>query len=191
MNAVSTGLETNPLWSKLVMMGSEPIAIIGGGLCGLVCAIALAKRQLLCTAYEKGEEDGMGGAISIEPNGVAVLDHLGVLSRIVSVGQVYDGTFIYSSAGDLSTRTTRSPTHPSIRLERPIFHQTLLHLAWDNGITVLFDHELVALNTQHDTTQLTFANGAKRTAQRVIAADGIHSTVRRIVLPNIGQIYER
>ena len=171
-------------------MDCPRMAIIGGGLGGLVCAVALAQRRIPCSVYEKGQDDRTGGAISIEPNGIAVLDHIGIQREIQSVGRIYDGTFIYSQAGDLLMRSTRSPTHPSVRFERPILQRALVRLARDVGVTVLFDHELISLDIGEDAVRLAFANGVTESAGRVIAADGINSSIRGLFLPEVQPLYE-
>ena len=66
-------------------------------------------------------------------------------------------------------------------------HRGDLHAALASAVPnqlVKLNHQLVGLDEAGEGVQLTFANGAKVTADAVIGADGIHSLVRGILFGN-------
>ncbi|KAJ4329000.1 hypothetical protein N0V84_000572 [Fusarium piperis] len=62
--------------------------IIGGGPAGLSTALRLhQKTNILCTLYEiRPEPKTLGGAIGIQPNGLRLLDRLGVSDELHKYG---------------------------------------------------------------------------------------------------------
>ena len=50
--------------------------VVGGGIAGPVTAIALRKAGIEATVYEayEGTAEGIGGALTLAPNGIAALD---------------------------------------------------------------------------------------------------------------------
>jgi 2-polyprenyl-6-methoxyphenol hydroxylase-like FAD-dependent oxidoreductase len=58
---------------------SQPIAIAGGGIGGLACALALARHGFRALVLEQAKEFGeVGVGLHVAPNALSVLDALGV-----------------------------------------------------------------------------------------------------------------
>src|SRR4029079_5990168 len=58
---------------------SAPIAIAGGGIGGLACALALARQGFRSLVLERAAEFGeVGVGLQVAPNALSVLDALGV-----------------------------------------------------------------------------------------------------------------
>ena len=63
------------------------VAIVGAGFAGLTLACRLAERGLETAVLERREAlPGSGAAITLQPNGLAALDRLGLLARVEDAG---------------------------------------------------------------------------------------------------------
>ncbi|KAG5724529.1 hypothetical protein E4T56_gene17434 [Termitomyces sp. T112] len=61
------------------------VAIVGGGMCGLVCAIGLAKAGVHVETFEQATSfQEVGAGVSIGPNILFFLKDLGVLQAVLS-----------------------------------------------------------------------------------------------------------
>jgi 2-polyprenyl-6-methoxyphenol hydroxylase-like FAD-dependent oxidoreductase len=67
------------------------VAIIGAGLSGLALALALHQQSIKCTIYEAREAPlNVGGGLMLVPNGLKVLDKLGVYDPLKRRGYNFD-----------------------------------------------------------------------------------------------------
>lgn len=66
------------------------ILIIGAGLAGLAASIRFRQLGYTCKVFERtSSPKTIGGAINIAPNGVRLLDRLGVLDKVRNQGCTY------------------------------------------------------------------------------------------------------
>src|SRR5262245_33925789 len=87
------------------------IAIVGGGIGGLVAALALRARGLDVTVYEQGGElREVGAGISIFPNAMLLLHRIGVADEIEKIGCPMAGLVMRTSTGEFIHATTPPPT---------------------------------------------------------------------------------
>ena len=76
-------LETQPFAMTKVIT----VIIVGGGIAGLTCGIALAKSGVRVTILERVTEfTAVGAGIQLAPNAVRVLKDLGVLPAVYAEG---------------------------------------------------------------------------------------------------------
>jgi salicylate hydroxylase len=172
----------------------DGIAIIGGGLAGLAAANALARVGLKAEIFERAPHLGeIGGGINVSPQAVKALRAIGVGEKIAAVANRGRGIF----SRDMHTGEPidfRETDSAEARFGAPYytFHRVDLLNALASGIDpgcVHRDHQLVGLAERQSGVTLTFANGAQREAAVVIAADGIHSVVRRVLYGQDNPVY--
>jgi 2-polyprenyl-6-methoxyphenol hydroxylase-like FAD-dependent oxidoreductase len=73
-------------------MNKKHIAIIGAGTAGLAAASLLAKQNIHVSIFEKAERlDPVGAGLLLQPSGLAVFEHLGVLENALQLGKVVTG----------------------------------------------------------------------------------------------------
>jgi 2-polyprenyl-6-methoxyphenol hydroxylase-like FAD-dependent oxidoreductase len=175
------------------------ILIIGGGVGGLTTALALHRAGLPCRVFEAVPEiRPIGVGINLLPHATGELAALGLEDALARVAVATKEAVFYNRFGQLIYREplgrAAGYATPQFSIHRADLHAVLLHafrsrvgperlqLGWKctgfeqdaDGVTVRF---------------VDTATGAPRPSQRagvVVAADGIHSAVRRQLFPEEG-----
>lgn len=173
------------------MVDSRPtVAVVGGGIGGLVAAIALGSRGCEVKVYEQAAGFARVGAdINLTPNAVRALDGLGI-----GVGEGLRRTaarpsFRISRTWDTGEETSRLPMgseaeekygSPQLTMHRADLLATLTD-ALPEGVLNLGSRVTGLAETSGEVT-LTFEDQPTTTADLVVGADGIHSVVRTTIL---------
>ncbi|WP_349425791.1 NAD(P)/FAD-dependent oxidoreductase [Microbacterium sp. LWS13-1.2] len=166
--------------------------IIGGGIAGSTLAYALRRYgHDAIVAEARGKHHDTGGAfLYLAPNGVNALHAIG-LGDVPSAagGFVASGMDFHNAGGrriadlDGSNDLERFGAR-GVVVRRARLHAELAERAQAVGATFLFDAHLVELRTHPRGVEAVFADGQTLTADAVIGADGIWSTVRRLTWPD-------
>ncbi|MGN0935972.1 FAD-dependent oxidoreductase [Acinetobacter amyesii] len=83
-------------------MKTQNIAIIGAGTAGLAAAAMLAAQGHQICLYEKVSQlEPVGAGLLLQPAGLAVFEHLGILEHALSLGAVVTGLEGQLAGGDL------------------------------------------------------------------------------------------
>lgn len=164
-------------------MGSITSAIVvGGGIAGPVAALALQKAGIAATVYEGHEKtaDGVGGALSIAPNGRTALAAVDADHVVERVGTPMSGMVMQSWTGKRLAEFDTFADLPAMQLVwRHELYRALADEAAGRGIPIVHGKRLIDL----DGGRVRFADGSTAEADVVIGADGIRSTVRRLIDP--------
>src|SRR5256714_849252 len=167
-------------------MSTSPlrVAIVGGGIGGVAAANALLRRGMEVHLYEQAPALAeVGAGVAIQPNGARMLRRLGLGEELGHFGARWvdpqfrrpDGT--YAAA--------MWPPELASKIEFYGIHRAdLLAMFVDRlpaGV-VHTGHRCIGFEQDDEQATLTFANGARATADVVIAADGIHSTLQQFVV---------
>ena len=161
------------------------IAVIGGGMGGMTAAIALKKiAGVQVTVFEQASKLGeVGAGVTVAPNAARVLDTLGVLEKIRSVGAVPDGHGVYLDAmGNMVTDAAWEDTakqYQNIGMYRPDLINALASEV--DPAAVRLGHRLKAVQQLEEGVRVEFENGVEEVFDAVIGADGIHSVVRKAI----------
>ena len=159
--------------------------VIGGGIAGHTTAMALQKAGIeatVCEAYPSPAE-ALGGPIAVAANGVAGLQVIGAESVVL------DHSYpIVRQVTQIGAKTIRMPGLADVPAMRLILRQDLYvalqRLAASRGIETRFGKRLVDAVDDGDSVTARFADGTEATGDLLIGADGVHSTVRRLIDPN-------
>lgn len=162
------------------------VAIIGGGIGGFATAVALQHHGIQAHVYEQAPELGeVGAAIMIHPPTQYLFREWGIDKHFYEHASVPGTIQLFTAAGEFVTNIDgtalssleedKGGLRPaSIRrtdilnvLARPIDHAHV-HL----------DHKFVSLTETEDFVEVSFENGEVIQADVVIAANGIHSSIR-------------
>ena len=163
------------------------VAIIGGGIGGLGVALSLYRAGFDVHVYEQARAlREVGAGIQISPNASRVLHGLGLADELANLGvrplaihqrRWDDGrTLLKAPLGDAVVAAFGFPYYQCHRADvLSMLISTLpakrLHIG----------HRLIAFTDHGDCVEAEFENGERVAADAVIGADGIHSTVRRLL----------
>lgn len=158
--------------------------VVGGGVAGPVAALALARAGIDATVYEAypSTADGIGGTLAIAPNGQAALDIVGALAAVRDAAVPITGSVL--SFGSREVAMPRLDGLPPMQLvHRADLYRALYDVTVGAGIKVEHGKRLVSVDEHGDGVTAHFADGSTATADVLIGADGVHSTVRRLIDP--------
>lgn len=160
--------------------------VVGGGIGGPVAAMALQQAGIEATVYEAyaDDADGVGGALSIAPNGLDALDAIGLGDTVRGIGAPMSAIVLQSWTGKrLAEFGTPADLPPQRFVLRADLYRALHDEAARRGIRTEYGKRLVDADTAEDGVTARFADGSQARADVLVGADGIRSTVRRIIDP--------
>lgn len=170
---------------------ADGIAIIGAGLSGLTLALALHQQGINSTVYESRHAPlNIGGAVMLSPNGLQVLDALGLYQDVRRNGFDFDELEIQSTDGGLlevyEFGNEKKYGYPANRIYRYELVDLILSKIRAEGIPVVYRHRFshVVEETADYVTWQT-EDGEKLKASCLVGADGIHSSVRKYFYPDL------
>jgi salicylate hydroxylase len=163
------------------------IAIIGGGIGGLTAAVSLLQAGFDVRVYEQARWlSEVGAGINIGPNASRILIRLGLGDECAKVA--FRSPNFHQRRWQDGRTLTRFPLGKEIEAAfgapHMIFHRGELHALLAKAVPperVRLAHRCVGIKQDADRVEAQFDNGATISADVLIAADGIHSTIRRIL----------
>jgi 2-polyprenyl-6-methoxyphenol hydroxylase-like FAD-dependent oxidoreductase len=165
-------------------MDSRTATIIGGGIAGPIAAVALRRAGIAATVYEAYPRtaDGVGAVLSLAPNGLDALRAIGFDAN--TLGEPVETMIIASDQGrPLAVLPTLRGLPPSRVVWRSDLYRALHDYAIANGVRFVFDKRLVDIKETPDAIVARFADEDWVSADILIGADGIRSTVRSLIDP--------
>lgn len=173
-------------------MGALSVAIVGGGIGGLSCAVALRRRGLRVTVFEQAPQLGeVGAGVFIFPNSLRQMERAGLGPALAAVGaRVGSGSEYYrldgSFVGKILT-TDSTGWNGMYGMHRADLLSALAAAIPSEDVRT--GHRCVGFDQTETAARLTFANGATFEADAVIAADGIQSVLQPYVVEASKPIY--
>lgn len=159
--------------------------VIGGGIAGPVAALALDKAGIAATVYEAypSPADGIGGTLALAPNGVAALRVVGADDAVTA-----NATPIIRQAMAVGRKRIDLPgladVPPLQLVHRSDLYRALHDRAAAVGVAIEYGKRLVDAQENPNGITVRFADGSTASAEILVGADGIRSTVRSLVDPN-------
>lgn len=157
--------------------------VVGGGIGGIAAAVALARAGIDVEVYEQAQQLAeVGAGVSLAPNGLRMLERLGVGEQVRRAGARYVSAQLRFCDG-------RPVRHEPDQFTRPgqnigIHRADLLALLAGQlppGI-VRTGHRCTGFGQEAGAATAVFADGTTATADVVIGADGIHSVLQGFVV---------
>lgn len=160
-------------------------AIIGGGVAGPVAALALRKAGIEATIYEAyaSTADGIGGTLAIAANGMAALEIVGAKDAVAAAGRPLSRMVMTLGRRTRIEVPSVPGVDPMYLLRRDDLHRALHERAAEQGIPIEYRKRLVDVEETPAAVTAVFADGSRTTADVLIGADGVHSTVRTLIDP--------
>ncbi len=164
--------------------------IIGGGIAGPVAAIFLKRAGYDVEVYEGWpHSSGIGGGLQIAPNGMQVMAELGLADELIRQGSIAESFDFYSQSGrklgSINRDMEKRFGQPAVNLRRATLQAILFNKAWCSNAELYFEKRLVKIIDRPDQPIVAyFADGTTAEGDFLIGADGVHSKVRRHVVPD-------
>ena len=171
------------------MAAVQKVGIVGAGAAGVASAILLAQGGVEVEVIER--HDGpttLGSGITLQGNALRILRQLGVWDEVERRGFPF-GTLGIRAPGPgaavlavLEDMRTGGPDLPAtVGMYRPELAELMDRKALDAGVTFRWGRTVKAVEQCGDSVQILTDDGVAADYDLLIGADGIHSTVRRLV----------
>ena len=164
------------------------IAIIGGGIGGLAAAAGLHKIGMKAHVYEQASSfKPIGAGIGIGSNAMLALQKIGVAEDIIKAGMpLHEQHFLNEKFEMMNsidfTLLKEKFGEENIAIQRADLHRALFQSVDPSYIH--FQHEVTDFTQNEDQVMVTFNGQEKKSFDYVIAADGIHSVFRQMLVPH-------
>jgi 2-polyprenyl-6-methoxyphenol hydroxylase-like FAD-dependent oxidoreductase len=164
--------------------------IIGAGIAGPVTAIFLRRAGIDAEVYEAWPySTGIGGGLQIAPNGMHVLAELGLAEEMIRRGSIAESFDFYSQSGrhlgSINRNMKERFGQPAVNMCRAALNEIVVDKAWCSNVELHFEKRLLSIEDRADQPVVAhFADGSSAEGDFVIGADGVHSAVRRHVIPD-------
>ncbi|KAK0370800.1 hypothetical protein CLIM01_11850 [Colletotrichum limetticola] len=177
-------------------MSSSPVdaevLIVGAGIGGLTLAAILSRLDISCKVLERSDVlRPVGAGISLSPNGLRMLDQLGVYEKVLEAGQKLRKVQIWRSNKLWNTVDWAGCEakfgYPVMSLERHHFHRLLFDAAGGDDV-VQFGTKIVDVidDPSESFVRVVSDEGKEFRAHVVVGADGIRSVIRRCLARDAG-----
>ncbi len=178
----------------------KKITIIGAGIGGLTAALALHRRGANVHILEQAEAiKEVGAGLQVSPNGMVVLQALGVDEALKARAVRADAVELRDFAAgrlvsrlDLGLISEHDPLRPTeyYFVHRADLIDVLAKAVRDAGIKVLLLQQVETV-VPGARPKVVMANGAEMTADLLIGADGLHSKMRPALNGTIAPFFTR
>jgi 2-polyprenyl-6-methoxyphenol hydroxylase-like FAD-dependent oxidoreductase len=161
--------------------------IVGGGIAGPAVALALNKAGIRSTIYESypAAADGVGAGLMLAPNGLNALKIIGVDDALQAVSRPISRMVIANSRGKVLTQFNGlEGMQPSRVVWRSDLYSVLRKAVENAGIPIVYGKRLAAASETSDGVHAQFADGSHASGDILIGADGIRSSVRKLIDPD-------
>jgi salicylate hydroxylase len=172
-------------------MNDRPVAIAGGGIGGLACALALAQRGVSVVVLEQSRQFGeVGVGLQVAPNALSVLDALGVGEVARRDALLIERMLMCDAVSGQPIVDIPCDAGFAVRYGNPyaVAHRADIHGALLDACQA---HPLVRLQTRARVidfaesaagVEVRLAEGEVVEAAALVGADGVHSRVRQILV---------
>jgi 2-polyprenyl-6-methoxyphenol hydroxylase-like FAD-dependent oxidoreductase len=164
--------------------------IVGGGPAGLAAAIALAQAGVDCEIVELTTDWRPAGVgIGLQSPPLRASKALGIFDEIVRVARAHPEIAIARADGEqvglMPQLNVNGPDDPPfVTMSRIALHELLARTLERLGVPVRLGATVDALEETAHGVCATLSDGTAERCELLVGADGLHSSVRDLVLPH-------
>lgn len=164
--------------------------VVGGGIGGLATALGLTKSGCSVSLVEQAAAFGeIGAGLQIGPNATRILASWGLLDKVERIGVLPQNIVMRDAvSGEEVARLPLGEEFrdrygaPYIVIHRTDLHAILLEACRDLGVELLNDVRVERVDVGDAGTSAVATDGRTFSADVTIAADGLHSVLRRTIV---------
>jgi len=170
----------------------HPYIIIGGGIGGLACALALARKGFRTLLLEQAAEFGeIGAGIQLGPNVFRMFDKLGVTDKVRKLAVFPEYLMMRDTVTtDIVTRINLDETflarfgNPYAVIHRADLHKALLDACaeYPDFITMKTSQKVTKMDDKGDRVVVSTETGEVYEGAALVGADGLWSIVRQKIV---------
>jgi len=170
----------------------HPYIIIGGGIGGLACALALARKGFRTLLLEQAAEFGeIGAGIQLGPNVFRMFDKLGVTDKVRKLAVFPEYLMMRDTVTtDIVTRINLDETflarfgNPYAVIHRADLHKALLDACaeYPDFITMKTSQKVTTMDDKGDRVVVSTETGEVYEGAALVGADGLWSIVRQKIV---------
>jgi 2-polyprenyl-6-methoxyphenol hydroxylase-like FAD-dependent oxidoreductase len=165
----------------------KKIIILGGGIAGLSTAIALKNNGIDAVVFESAPSiKPVGAGLGLAANAIKAFKELRIEEEVIAAGRFMESFTVYNQYGKTITKTDSKAVSKKYGLDNFSIHRADLHellLSKLNPSNIRLNKKVKSFEQQADGVTVFFEDGTLYKADYVIAAEGIHSVVRKKLLP--------
>lgn len=170
----------------------DEFVVVGGGIGGLSTALALARDGWPVRVLERAPSFAeVGAGLQLAPNATRLLDAWGLLPGLLEVG-VTPRRLVLADAlrgGELASLDLTGPFvrrygAPYVVAHRGDLLDLLLGGCRDAGVVLEAGRDVIAAEQDRHGATVRCADGTSFRCAAVVAADGLHSRLRAMVVPD-------
>lgn len=163
------------------------VLIVGAGTSGPALAILLARAGVSVDVVEiKPEITALGSGITLQGNALRVLRDLGVWDQVLAHGFPFNSLGFRAPDGTLlaevpDSRTGGADLPATVGMYRPDLARILAKAVTDAGARSRYGVTVESFEDLGESVRVTFTDGTTGDYDLVVGADGIRSTIRRMI----------
>jgi salicylate hydroxylase len=166
------------------------VLITGSGLAGLSAAVCFAKRGDDVQLFERNPQlSPRGGGINIRPTASRIMHSWGLEKDLEAVSERTPSTILHDLySGEIAVRNIaiNASEHPDWGTTRKAVIELLYRNACDLGVVFHFNATVVSVVDDAQHAMVTLEDNRSISADIVIAADGVKSRLRSMILADLG-----
>lgn len=168
----------------------DKVLVIGGGFSGMAAAIQFRKAGIAVDLVEIDPSwRPLGAGITISGATLRALDTIGIYQDVVAQGWVADGVDLHTCEGTrLAELPTPRPVGSNVAgggIMRPVLAALLARATRAAGVDVRLGCTYTGLQQDASGVGVEFTDGSSRRYDLVVGADGVHSTLRARLFPEV------
>src|SRR5580765_2387224 len=169
-------------------MAEQRAIVIGAGMGGLAAAAGLRRRGWAVSLHERAPSiEPVGAGLGMAPNALRALDNFGAGDAVRALAAIHGNGGLRRADGRYLARTSAEAVRarfgdPLVVLERRHLADILRSAAADVPLHTGDEAAIVDPGDAARSAVVRTAAG-ERTADLVVAADGIHSAARAVLFP--------
>jgi len=165
----------------------KQVTIIGAGIAGLTTAIALNKIGVNTLIYEASPTiKGIGAGLVLSANAIIAFSRLGIMEEVIQCGRILPSFLILDQKGKQISRTNSKRISTKYGVDNFAIHRGELHrllLSKLDSSSIHADKKAIDIEQKINSVTVKFEDDSTLETEFLVAADGIHSAIRKKLLP--------